>query len=57
MERAVMTETTNKMPVKTEMTSASPPARRRFEGVRREIDSLVEDSLADAHRPPVVARS
>jgi hypothetical protein len=43
MERAVMTETTNKMPVKTEMTSASPPARRRFEGVRREIDSLVED--------------
>jgi hypothetical protein len=43
MERAVMTETTNKMPVKTEMTSASPPARRRFEGVRREIDSLGED--------------
>ncbi len=38
-----MTETTNKMPVKTEKTPASPPARRRFEGVRREIDSLVED--------------
>ena len=45
MERAVTTETTNKMPVKTEMTSASPPARCRspLQGVRHEIDSLVED--------------
>src|SRR5689334_3289991 len=43
MEGAVMTETTNKMPVKTEKTPASPPSRRRFEGVRREIGSLVED--------------
>ena len=37
-----MAETTNNVP-KTENTPASPRARRRFEGLRREIGSLVED--------------
>jgi HSP20 family protein len=37
-----MAETTNNVP-KTENTPASPHARRRFEGLRREIGSLVED--------------
>ena len=38
-----MAETTNNLPIKTEKTPASPRARRRFEGIRREIDSLAED--------------
>ena len=38
-----MAETTNNLPTKTETTPTSPQARRRFEGIRREIDSLVED--------------
>jgi HSP20 family protein len=38
-----MPETTNNVPTKTERTLAPPQARRRFEGVRREIGSLVED--------------
>ena len=37
-----MAETTNNVP-KTENTPASPHARRRFAGLRREIGSLVED--------------
>jgi hypothetical protein len=51
-----MAETINNVPVKIEKTPASPQARRPFKDRRREIDSLVEISLADAHRPPV-ARS
>jgi HSP20 family protein len=43
MEGAVMAETTNNVPTKTEKTPAPPQARRRFEGIRREIDGLVED--------------
>jgi HSP20 family protein len=43
MEGAVMAETTNKVPVRTEKTPGSPQARRRFEGIRREIGSLYED--------------
>jgi HSP20 family protein len=38
-----MAETTNKVPVRTEKTPGSPQARRRFEGIRREIGSLYED--------------
>jgi HSP20 family protein len=43
LEGAVMAETTNKVPVKTEKTPASALARRPFERLRREIDSLFED--------------
>ena len=43
MESAAMAETTINAPTKTENTPASTRARRRFEGVRREIGSLVED--------------
>jgi hypothetical protein len=43
MESAAMAEITNSAPTKTENTPVSPQARRRFEGVRREIGSLVED--------------
>ena len=43
LEGAVMAETTNKVPVKTEKTPASAQARRPFEGLRREIGSLFED--------------
>ena len=43
MEGAVMAETTNKVPVRTEKTPGSPQARRRFEGIRRELGSLYED--------------
>ena len=38
-----MAETTNKVPVRTEKTPGSPQARRRFEGIRRELGSLYED--------------
>jgi HSP20 family protein len=38
-----MAETTNNVPAKTEAAPPAPQARRRFEGIRREIDSLVED--------------
>jgi HSP20 family protein len=38
-----MTETTNKVPVKTEERPASAQARRPFKGLRREIGSLFED--------------
>ena len=38
-----MAKTPSKVPVKTEKTPASPPSRHRFEGVRREMGSLVED--------------
>jgi HSP20 family protein len=44
-EGAVMTETTNKVPVKTEKTPASSQARRPLERLRREIGSLYEDFL------------
>ena len=37
-----MAETTNKVPIKAESAPPSPRARR-FAGLRREIDSLVED--------------
>jgi HSP20 family protein len=40
---AVMAEATNNVPTKTEERPASPQARRRFAGIRQEIDSLVED--------------
>jgi HSP20 family protein len=43
MEGALMPETTNKVTVKADKTPASPQARRRFEGLRREIGSLYED--------------
>jgi HSP20 family protein len=43
MESAAMAEITNNAPTKSENTPISPQARRRFEGVRREIGSLVED--------------
>jgi HSP20 family protein len=45
-----MTETTNKVPVKTEKTLASAQARRPFERLRREIGSLYEDFHGG--RPP-----
>jgi HSP20 family protein len=48
----VMAETTKKVPIRTEETSASPQARR-FEGVRREMNSLVEDFF---RRPPSSTR-
>jgi hypothetical protein len=38
-----MTETTSKVPVKTEKTPASPQVRRPFPRCRREMDSLFED--------------
>jgi hypothetical protein len=41
-EGAVMTEATNKVPVKTEKTTRSPQGRRPFGGLRREINSLYE---------------
>jgi hypothetical protein len=44
-----MTETTNNVPTKTQNTPAPQQARRRFAGIRREIDSLVEDFF---RRPP-----
>jgi HSP20 family protein len=49
-EGAVMIETTNKVPVKTEKTPASSQARRPLERLRREIGSLYEDFLGG--RPP-----
>jgi len=42
-------ETTNKVPIKAESAPPSPRARR-FAGLRREIDSLVEDFFGG--RPP-----
>jgi HSP20 family protein len=50
MEGAVMPETNNKVPVKTEKTPASSQARRPLERLRREIGSLYEDFLGG--RPP-----
>jgi HSP20 family protein len=44
-----MAETTNKVPIQTESAPPSPRARR-FAGLRREIDSLVEDFFGG--RPP-----
>ena len=38
-----MAETTNKVPLRTEKTPGSLQARRRFEGIRRELGSLHED--------------
>ena len=53
MEGAVMAETTNNVPTKTQNTPAPQQARRRFAGIRREIDSLVEDFF---RRPPSSTR-
>ena len=50
-EGAVMTETTNKEPVKTEKTPASAQARRPFQRLRGEIDSLFEDFFGGRRRP------
>jgi HSP20 family protein len=50
-----MPEITNNVPPKTEGTLAPPQARRRFEGVRREIGSLVEDFFG--RRPSSTRRS
>ena len=38
-----MADTTNNVPTNTQNTPASPQARRRFAGIRREIGSLYED--------------
>jgi HSP20 family protein len=43
LEGAVMAETSKKVPVKTDKTSASAQARRPFRRFRREMDSLFED--------------
>jgi hypothetical protein len=48
-----MAETTKNVPVQTEKTPASSQAPGRFEGVRREMGSLVEDFF---RRPPSSAR-
>jgi HSP20 family protein len=48
-----MAETTNNVPTKTQNTPAQQQARRRFAGIRREIDSLVEDFF---RRPPSSTR-
>jgi hypothetical protein len=48
-----MAETTNNVPTKTQNTPAPQQARRRFAGIRREIDSLVEDFF---RRPPSSTR-
>jgi hypothetical protein len=45
MEGAVMAETTNNVTAKTEETPTVPQARRRFEGIRREIDCLSRSRL------------
>ena len=45
-----MAETTNKVPVKTEKMPASTQARRPFQRLRREMDSLFEDFFGG--RPP-----
>jgi HSP20 family protein len=42
-QRTTQEPLTAHLPIKTEKTPASPQARRRFEGIRREIDSLAED--------------
>src|SRR5437763_5236701 len=56
MVGAVMAETNNKVPVKTEKTPASTEARRPFERVRREMDSLFEDFFGGrpAFRPSLL---
>jgi len=43
VSECAMTETTGKVPVKTEKTPASAQARRPFPRFRREMDSLFED--------------
>ena len=48
-----MAETTNNVPTKTQNSPAPQQARRRFAGIRREIDSLVEDFF---RRPPSSTR-
>ena len=48
-----MAGTTNHVPTKTQNTPAPQQARRRFAGIRREIDSLVEDFF---RRPPSSTR-